>query len=652
MKLRYVLLLIILTVPLYVMILGVFFALPYVITEQITAWEAMISLEYALGMRCFLAVAIAAVVAMAIAFSDNKSLDNIKMRTAGNGQYGTARWATSKERNDMYPHIAAGSATKSGVVIEYDKTSFRVDASDNNLMILAPPGAGKTKDFYIPSIIYNCRVNRNTNGAGASMIIVDVKGEEYRETAEIARQSGYTVRSLDYRHPLTSDMNNMLHAVNLQIDRMRAATTEQERILHRARAERHAKILSSAIMNTAEVKTAGGTESSQFFNTTAEGLITAMILVVSEYGTDAERHLPSVFRLMIELNGLVQSEDMQNDTVQKSRLKELLSVLPEDNRAKLFAGASMNADVRTSMNIFSSAMAKLLNFVDSELEQMICGHSEGFSPEEFVEQPTIIYLVVPDEDSTRHLFSSLFIRQMLTDLLSYANEQDDLALPRKVLFFWDEFGNSPAVKDLATQFTAARSRGIRLIIALQSLAQLEERYGRSVAKIIRDATQMTMFSFVAPTATETAQELSRALGKFTTQAGSRSKGEKNSSQSRQLIGRELMMPDEIMQLPIGTFVVMKSGRHPIKTNLKPFNMVWKNLPKANDHREPRPIRPIEVLGEEKIIARAGRLPLYKGMLDGSPVMSDPSPFTEEQDTALEPPKTKKGFRKKRDPDSE
>lgn len=647
MKFRYALLIVVLTAPLLVMMLGVLFALPLVIMEQITAWEAMISLEYAFGMRCFFAVAIAVAVVVAIVMGDNRSLDNIKMRTAGNGQYGTARWATNKENREMYPRVAASKANQSGVVIEYGKTSFRVDASDNNLMILAPPGAGKTKDFYIPSIIYNCRVNRNTNGKGASMIIVDVKGEEYRETAEIARQSGYTVRSLDYRNPLTSDMNNMMYAVNTQIDLMRAAKTDQEQVLHRARAERHAKILSSAIMNTADVKISGGTESSQFFNTTAEGLITAIILVVSEYGLPKERHLPSVFRLMIELNGLVQSEDMQSDTVQKSRLKELLSVLPEDNRAKLFAGASMNADVRTSMNIFSSAMAKLLNFVDSELEQMICGHSEGFSAEEFAEQPMVIYLIVPDEDVTRNLFSSLFIRQMLTDLIAYANKQRAMCLPRKVLFFWDEFGNSPAVKDLAAQFTAARSRGIRLIIALQSLAQLEERYGRSAAKIIRDATQMVMFSHVAPTATETAEELSKSLDKFTTQAGSRNKGEKSSSQSTQLIGRDLMMPGEITRLPIGTFVVMKIGRYPIKTKLKPFFKVWKDLPKADDCREPRPIVPIEVLSETKIIERAGgKLTLHKGMLDGTPTV------VPTQEAVPEPPKPKKGFRKKRDPDSE
>ncbi len=626
----------------WVMIAALFF-LPQLLLGEYSMLEICLQTDNSPLFRAFISVLIGALSALLI--KSGNSLDDIKLRTAGSGQYGTARWASASEKKKMYPRVAIGKAAKSGIVVGYDAHHFSVDTSDHNLMVLAPPGAGKTKCLYIPSILYNCNVNRNTNGGGASLLIVDVKGEEYIETAAFAREAGYTVRVLDYRHPLESDCNNMLYAVNQYMDKMRAAETAREKILCRARAERYAKILSSAIMNTSAVRSIGGSDSSEFFNNTAEGLITSIVLLVSEYGLPSERHLPSVFRLLIELNGLVQNEDEQSDTVQKSRLKELLSRLPEENRSKLFAGASINADVRTSMNIFSSAMAKLLNFVDNELEQMICEQSAGFSAEEFVAKPTIIYLIVPDEDSTRHLFSSLFIRQMLTDLISYGNEQHDLALPRKVIFFWDEFGNSPAIKDLASQFTAARSRGIRLVIALQSLAQLNERYGRDIAKIIRDATQMTMFSYTAPTAEDTARELSHSLGKYTTISGSSSTSEKNNSQSRQLIGRDLLMPDEIARLPFGAFVIMKSGSNPVKVMLKPFMLVWKDIPKCDERPAPRDIIDIDVLTEQKILARIAGINTYEGMLDDDEETEKAeiiSAFSEDPP----PPPKKKGFKRK------
>ena len=37
--------------------------------------------------------------------SGNYSLDRVKSRTTGDGQYGSARWATQKEIHDTYKHV-------------------------------------------------------------------------------------------------------------------------------------------------------------------------------------------------------------------------------------------------------------------------------------------------------------------------------------------------------------------------------------------------------------------------------------------------------------------------------------------------------------------------------------------------------------------
>ena len=38
-------------------------------------------------------------------FSNNAALDHIKSKTVGDGQHGTARWATAKEIKQTYRHI-------------------------------------------------------------------------------------------------------------------------------------------------------------------------------------------------------------------------------------------------------------------------------------------------------------------------------------------------------------------------------------------------------------------------------------------------------------------------------------------------------------------------------------------------------------------
>ena len=45
------------------------------------------------------------IVAAATHFSGQGSLNNIKSKTVGDGQHGTARWATKKEIEQTYRHI-------------------------------------------------------------------------------------------------------------------------------------------------------------------------------------------------------------------------------------------------------------------------------------------------------------------------------------------------------------------------------------------------------------------------------------------------------------------------------------------------------------------------------------------------------------------
>jgi type IV secretion system protein VirD4 len=147
-------------------------------------------------------------------------------------------------------------------------------------------------------------------------------------------------------------MNN----INVYIDKAKAAPNQEELILAWAKAENYAKILASSIVKNTSVSSDSTSDASQYFNETYEGLLTSIIiLIVSEYGIESERHIISVFMMIIELNGLT---DDSTETAQKNRLEELFSLLPPEHRAKMFAGPSIKADVRTSMNIFSSALGR------------------------------------------------------------------------------------------------------------------------------------------------------------------------------------------------------------------------------------------------------------------------------------------------------
>ena len=137
-----------------------------------------------------------------------------------------------------------------------------------------------------------------------------------------------------------------------------------------------------------------------------------------------------------------------------------------------------------------------------------------------------------------------------------------------MVFYCDELGTMPPF-DILPLFSAGRSRRLSLIPIIQSLAQLEKNYGKEGAEILQDNCQDTIFGGFAPNS-QTAETLSKNLGSRTVLSGQVTKGKDSASQSLQMIQWPLMTPDELKSMPKGSFVVMKTGSHPMKTKLKLF----------------------------------------------------------------------------------
>lgn len=188
--------------------------------------------------------------------------------------------------------------------------------------------------------------------------------------------------------------------------------------------------------------------------------------------------------------------------------------------------------------------------------------------------------------------------------MAFADEQGG-RLPNKVIMYLDEIGTIPKIQSAEMMFSASRSRGVSIVAIIQSLAQLEKNYGKEGASIIADNCQDTLFGGFAPNS-ETAKIMSENLGYKTVLSGSVSKGKNDPSQSLQMIQRNLMTTDELKALPKGTFVLMKTGTHPIKTQLKLFTKWGIKLDKVYESEE-RALRIVEYANAtqlEDIIKRA------------------------------------------------
>lgn len=491
------------------------------------------------------------------------SLNRIKDKTVGQGQHGTARWATKKEIRNTYKQVdfqptewrtnPDSRPTEQGIVVGCKShrggTTALVDTGDVHALMIGAAGVGKTAYWLYPCIEYAC-------ATGMSFLSTDTKGDVVRNYGTIAEKYyGYNVSVIDLRNPTRSHGNNLLHLVNKYFDLYKE---NPDCLSYKAKAEKYAKIISKTIISNGMDGASFG-ENSYFYDS-AEGLLTATILLVAEFCKPEERHIVSVYKIIQEL--LAPSGQKG-----KNQFQQLMDLLPENHKAKWFAGAALNTSEQSTASVMSTALSRLNAFLDSELEQILCFDTE-IDAERFCKEKSAIFIVKPEENPNTFFMVSLIIQQLYREILAVADENGG-KLKNRCVFFCDEFGTLPKIESAEMMFSASRSRRLQIVPIIQSFAQLEQNYGKEGADVIIDNTQLTIFGGFAPNSTS-AEVLSKALGSRTVMSGSVSRSKNDPSQSLQMIERPLMTPDELKSLPKGTFVVMKTGFYPMKVKLKLF----------------------------------------------------------------------------------
>lgn len=506
------------------------------------------------------------------------TLNGIKSKTVGDGQHGVARFLTKKEIKKVYNQVPYDVAnwrkgdnlpTEQGLVVGSVSESLLhkakgeknitglVDTGDVHCLMIGAAGVGKTAFFLYPNLEYAC-------ASGMSFITTDTKGDLARNYGAIAKDNyGYNIAVIDLRNPTKSDGNNLLHLVNKYMDIYR---TDKENLMAKAKAEKYAKIIAKTIIATDGDNSSMGQNA--FFYDSAEGLLSAVILLLAEFLPPTKidgqmvdrRHIVSVFKMVQDLTGPGKAKG-------KSQFQELMELLPATHKAKWFAGAALNSSEAAMASVLSTVLSRLNAFLDTEMEQILCFHT-AIDAEKFCTEKSAIFLILPEEDNTKYFMVSLFLQQFYREMLAVDDENGG-KLPNRVVIYADEIGTIPKIDSFEMMLSAGRSRRISVVPIIQSFAQLDKNYGKEGSEIITDNCQLTIFGGFAPNS-ETAETLSKALGTRTVMSGSISRGKNDPSQSLQMMERPLLTADELKSLKKGSFVVMKTGSHPMHTKLKLF----------------------------------------------------------------------------------
>ena len=120
-----------------------------------------------------------------ISFFNGRGNLNIKAKSVGDGQHGSARWAMNREILQTFHHTeftpekwrrGENLPTEQGIIIGTTggkkRVIAQVDTDDVHALMIGAAGVGKTAYFMIPNIEYAL-------ASGMSVLVSDTKGDLY-----------------------------------------------------------------------------------------------------------------------------------------------------------------------------------------------------------------------------------------------------------------------------------------------------------------------------------------------------------------------------------------------------------------------------------------------------------------------------------------
>jgi type IV secretion system protein VirD4 len=180
-------------------------------------------------------------------------------------------------------------------------------------------------------------------------------------------------------------------------------------------------------------------------------------------------------------------------------------------------------------------------------------------------EKTALFIILPDTDKSFNFLAAMMFQQMF-DILVYRADNDYKGkLPFHVRCLMDEFSNIGQIPQLEVLISTIRSRGISLNIVLQNLAQIKNLY-KDTWEIITGNCDSLLF--LGGMEQSTLEYISKMVGKTTidNRNTSESRGQTGSySMQYQIMGRDLITPDEVGGMKGRTCILKIRGCNPFKS---------------------------------------------------------------------------------------
>ena len=430
--------------------------------------------------------------------------------------HGSARFANRKELKKLE---RAKGQEDAGLLIGRNPHTGRLLRYDGpaHLITLAPTRAGKGVGTVIPNLL----------AAERSVLVIDPKGENARIAGEARRRFG-TVHVLD-----PFEVSGHPSAAYNPLDRLTPDSLDL--------GEDAASLTEALVMDPP------GQVTEAHWNEEAKAILGGLIMFCVCHEDRDRRSLATVREYL---------------TLPPEKLRALLELMQDSDEAGGLIARAANrflgkAD-REAASVLSNAQ-RHTHFLDSPRIAKCLARSD-FAFSDLRHRITSVFLVLPPNRMDAYSrWLRLLVSQALQDIARDAERPQGESEGRSerlrasnptlgpALFLLDEFAALGRLEAVERAMGLMAGYGLQLWPILQDMSQLKDLYGERAGTFIANAGVQQVFGV---NDFETAKWLSQMIGQETAgfQTDSFKPGD-GPSFSNNLTGRDLLTPDEIMQLP-------------------------------------------------------------------------------------------------------
>lgn len=348
---------------------------------------------------------------------------------------------------------------KAGIPLFYDEINkiLFVDHTDKHSLIVGSTGSKKSRLLAMPCV-YSLGLGKE------SMIISDPKAEIYMKTSGFLKEQGYQVLAINLREPSYGVGWNPLA---IPYRWYLAGNVDK--------AYEFANDIAINLMGSNK------TNADPFWENSAGSFFFGLMLLLFKYCK--EKGLSSTY---VNIGNIIQ---LRNALCSVSPTNIRNTVWWRYAKTDSFITSTLIGTIETA----NDTRAGILSTFDQNMRALAIQPSllnmlsdDDIDYDTITENPTAIFLIVPDEKTGYHGLVSLFVKQSY-EYLVHKIQQKNISgkeLGCRVNYILDEFSSIPTINDFPAMITAARSRNIRFNLFMQSKHQLILRYNEEANTIM------------------------------------------------------------------------------------------------------------------------------------------------------------------------